>query len=377
MMGPDAPLLLSQEALDTEPMTNRLDIVSDAARVPSSNSFEIILPYLPTGRRDLLRMLTDHAPVLPGQLVWTSPIAKSEHGAKITVVRREWLDGFVGDLERERGRMLQARTARDRLLFRYVSPASRRARSITLGAWIASLMVAAIATLVSLDRSEQASSLPTVQESTISENSIFPQIGILAAIAAQPFEQLPEGTIAGISGKRDGSLLVDLNTPDPDALRDLIAERGLLPGYREFGQARRRDSGYLATYGLAGPSMAQLATPIVERVPILRARDAAQAIAQVERALIAYTTKQGLQLGVIAPAPDSEAALEFDIELAGPQEKVLAAVYAIERGSPPMRFTEWELTPDHSGDGTGDRATGNGANVRLAAKLTIPWTRPN
>lgn len=360
MTMPDAPLLLSEQVQDPQAVENRPDILLGAALVPSSQCLEVALPHAPTGRHDLLRMLLAQAPVLPQHLVWTSPIAESVNGAKITVVRREWLDRFVGDLERELGHMLEARTARDHLLFRYVSPASRRARSITLSAWIAGLIVAGIAALAIPDRGQKLDTPTAIGESVVSQNSEFAQIGILAAIAGQPFGKLPDGLIAGISGNRDGGLLVILNTQDPDALRDLLTERRLLVGYRQLDQTRSRDGGYLVTYSLNEPSVAQPAILTSDRIPILRARDAAVAIAVTERTLIAYTAEQGLQLGLIAPAANGEAKLEFDIELAGPQERVFAAVNAIESGSPPMQFGKWELKPDR-------------AEMRLTATLIVPW----
>lgn len=374
MTGPDKlvsePLLLSELELDPGLLPDPPGSVAGAALVPTSQCFEIALPNAPTGRRDLLAMLADHAPVLPEHLAWTDPIAGPAQGAKIIVVRREWLDEFVGDLERTQGCIMEARTEHDHLPFRYHSPASRRARSVTLGTWIVSLIVAGIAILAMPGRKEQADPPSAADESYVLQDTEFAGTDIVTALTKQPFANLPKGLVAGISGKRDGSLLVELNTLDPDALRDLVDNSGLLPGFRETGQARSRDGAYLAAYTLEKTGAARPAASPPIRVPVLRASNAAEAIAKAEQTLIAHTAKQGLQLGVIAPPPNGEATLEFDIELAGPQEKVLAAIDAVERGSPPMRFGEWELTPDRAGDRAGGRA-----DVRLAATLIVPWAR--
>ncbi len=154
--------------------------------------------------------------------------------------------------------------------------------------------------------------------------------------------------------------MVELNAPDPDMLRDTVVEQTLLSGYREFGQQRDSAGNYRVTYGLEPGSSPLAINRGADQITVLSARDIGEAIAQAEQALIAYTARQGLQLGMISSVPEGSGTLELTIELVGPQDKVLAAVQMIETGRPPIRFVEWELTPDPAG-------------TRLAAILTVPW----
>ncbi|OBX19816.1 hypothetical protein A9995_04455 [Erythrobacter sp. QSSC1-22B] len=363
MIVSEAPLLISEPApaveLDGDEFAHLLGI----ALIPASRCLEILLPRMPAGRRDLSRMLADHAPLLPRHLVWTNPVALPSGTARITVVRRDWLDRYVGGLERERGCMLEARTQHDRLSFLYASPATRRTRHVTMGAWLVSLVISAGILVALPSRGGPSDRLTTTRTDEVVADPAFFRVGVLETIAGQPFANLPAEWLKGVAVERDGSLRVELNAPDPDILRDTVVEQSLLSGYREFGQQRDSAGNYRVTYGLEPGSSPLAINRGTAQIAVLSARNIGEAIAQAEQALIAYTAQQGLQLGLLSSVPEGAGSLELTIELVGPQDNVLAAVQMIESGRPPMRFVEWEFTPDPAG-------------TRLAAILTVPWAQP-
>lgn len=364
MILPEAPLLLSQPASVSGPGADESAQVPGIALIPVSKCLEIVLPRSPAGRLDLTSMLAEHAPVLPRHLAWTCPVATASGTARITLVRRDWLDGYIGELERERGCRVEARTERDGRLFQYASPATRRARYITLGVWIVSLAISA-GMLIAMPALGGPLEAPTkTQVDNVAANPAFLRAGVSQTLAGQPLAGLPTGWLNVVAVKRDGSLTVELQAPDPDLLRDTVVEQSLLPDYRELSQRRDQAGNYRVTYGLDQGSLPVAMSRGAPQIAVLSARDSDHAIAQAEQALIAYIAKQGLQLGMISSAPERTGSVELTIELVGPQDKVLAVVQMIETGRPPARFVEWELTPDRAG-------------TRLAAILTVPWAKLN
>lgn len=114
------------------------------ALVAESETFSLDLPHMPTGRRDLRRMLHAAAPVVPDHLRWTAPLADPVTGRiTVTLARTEWLDRRIGAIERQlKPRSLSVADAQGRA-FGYIAPAERRRR------W-ASAALAGLALLLAL-----------------------------------------------------------------------------------------------------------------------------------------------------------------------------------------------------------------------------------
>lgn len=328
------------------------------ATVPAEHSLTIDLTAMPRTARQLRREIALAAPLLPKDLAWTPPTIGPAGQVQTIVARRRWLDDFVGNLERHRGRYLDACSEVAGHRFDYRSPEATRQIRTTLAVWGASLAVILISSAVIAHRD---ASIPPGQGMERRESGIvepaFRRPTLAASLMALPPGLTDNRTLAAIERERGGALIVELLAPDPDALRDDIATRGGLPGYREAGQTRDARGGYRVRYESAAPgvgSAGRTALPIT-------AIDAADAAAQAQQTLAAYAAARAVEMRLSAQTLRADGVTELDANFAGPQSDVLALADQIESGAVPMRIAKWTLTPGPSG-------------VQLAASVIVPWT---
>lgn len=343
---PQAPALLLE------------DDTSKIAFVPSIHCLELQLPHLPRNDAELLSMLADSAPLMPADLVWTTPAIDDAGIVQIVVARRRWLAPFVAELERERGHKLEVRAETSGLRFLYNSPSRFRQMTITRAFWGFAFVAVLIALAIVLRREDEAASAPRFSYSNVAAiDPVFARPNIAATLAELSLGSMPELRFAAISGSRDGALMVELATPDPDTMRAQSAGPAMLPNFREVTQARGAEGMYTVTYLREGRD---IAIPRGTVAP-LQAADAIDAALQVERALHTRAAERVVQITLAPPTAPDDQTLEFDAVFAGPQNDVLLAANHIENGRFPMRFAEWSLVPDPAG-------------VRLSATLIVPWT---
>lgn len=337
---------------------SQIDECSGLAIVPAENSLTIDLSEMPRSKRQLRRLIGQVAPLLPEDLAWTPPMIDSEGRVTTIVARRRWLDEYVGNLERHRGRYLNACSEVGGYRFGYRTPEAIRQAFTTHAVWGVSLALILIGSVTiardgahgpSDEGIEQA--LPGIVEPA------FTRPTLAATVMALPPDLTGDLMVAAIGRERHGAIVVELLTPDPDALRDAIAERGALSNFRETGQTRDAGGGYLVRYERAAPgigSATRTALPI-------KAVDAADARTQAQRALATYAAARVVEMSLSPPAPRADGVVELDVGFVGPQSDVLALADQIESGTMPMRIAEWTMSPVPAG-------------VRLMAVIVVPWT---
>ncbi len=364
MTAANTTLVLTDEARDTsEPLPP--SVQGGAILVPAHATLDIALPAMPRTRRDMARLLQDHAPIAPEQIARTDAVPAAGETATVTVVRRGWLDDTIGRLERETGALLHARTADGAQAFRYRSPATKRAWSITLACWGAALIAFTAAGVsyfarVSEPRTEMVPGPVSPGSAEIPSGP-----GVAASILSMPYDGLPRDRLVAISGAQDGTVELQFDTQDPDELRREFAQEPALEGLAEGMQTQGRDGRFRVGYRSERAPIAPVASQV--EADVLAAESRTEAIMAVRSRLGARTAGTGMQLAVLEPSGRAgEEPLQFDLEFSGSQGDVLAAVDAIESQAPPMRFGPWRLAPAKQGQPD---------TLRFSGTLTVPWTK--
>ncbi len=187
------------------------------ALVAETETFSLDLPQMPASRRELRRMLHAAAPVVPGHLRWTAPLANPVTGrVTVTLARAEWLDRRIAAIERQlKPRSLTVTDAHGRA-FGYVAPGKRHRRLAVAGiSGLALLLALAAGALLTRAAGSDGQSPPDPPERL---DPIAAGRGPLAAVpnvatkAASPVTPPPEQTgapafaLVGIAGRLPGDV---------------------------------------------------------------------------------------------------------------------------------------------------------------------------
>lgn len=350
---------LSDEPDDLDRLDAEQDVpAADAfVLVPAENSLRIDLPALPRSRAHLREMIARQAPLLPDELAWTAPTRDADGAHWIVVAQKRWLDQEIGRAERERGQPVEARSAIDGRAFDYRTPWSTREYRRTLIAWLVALSVLFAVAITRSDEPIPAS----VQSEAPAEpiDPVFARPTLAATLLALTPLLTPDVAIASIARERQGTTIVELLTPDPDALRSDAALRDRIAPFRETGQTRDAGGGYRVRFERG--EMRGAATS--GTVPPIPAEDARAALAQAQQVLATQAAAHVIQMSQTPTTSGTGGAVEFGATFVGPQKDVLAFADRIESGALPIRFAEWTLT-------------GEGAGVRLSTLVVVAWSVP-
>ncbi len=186
------------------------------ALVAETETFSLDLPQMPASRGELRRMLHAAAPVVPGHLRWTAPLANPVTGrVTVTLARTEWLDRRIAAIERQlKPRSLTVTDAQGRA-FGYVAPGKRHRRLASAGiSGLALLLALAAGALLMRDAGSDGESPPDPPERLAPIAARGPQAAVpsVATKAAPPVTPPPEQTgapafaLVGIAGRLPGDV---------------------------------------------------------------------------------------------------------------------------------------------------------------------------
>ena len=323
--------------------------------VPTAQCLTLKLPDITHSRRELAAQIAQRVPLRPAELAWTEPVTDDAGNAQIIMARRSWLDQFVNDAERSGPLVQSVRAEQNGAPFGYHTPAQRRRAAITWSCCavaICAVLVAGLRSFTADDQTNRAN--PTVR--TISARPVFEGQSLAADLSSMPRLDGANIALSRVERLRDGSLIVEIASAEPDRTRANVASYNLLPGFAEADQLRATDGRYAVRYRRE-PAGAGLQGSDAQ---ILLARDRNSAESRVRALLTEYAEKRVLQINLAAPQQVRDGMLAFPLELAGPQSDVLNVAAWTESAPPPMRFAEWSLVPAEEG-------------VRLSGLLYVPW----
>ncbi len=320
-----------------------------AVHVPDWAALQVALPARTRKRRELREMLRDAAPVLPEELVWTSPRSLDDGKAGVSVVRRLWLDDHCVEVETEMPMALHVIVEPTGDPLRYRSPAVRLRNRLTATIVSGSLLVSAIALAL------------TARGTPPSEQLLgFTGLGATPSVSATLLKlgfSAPAGTrLVAISADPSGSVALELDAPDPNIVHRVMAGQRSLGRWTQTRQVRRADASYRVTYRASPVGTVRghhLVLPLAARSP-------GEAITLATSILSEHARAGRVELQLTRGSASASNPLVFGVSLAGPQASVLALADRIQSGTPAIRIDNWRLQPDPTG-------------VRLTGALVVPW----
>ena len=325
--------------------------------IPTTATFELVLPEVPRGRRQLRHCIGQLAPVVQDQLAWTEPRPGESGEPVVTAVRRSWLEEWIGRIEAKTGLVLRPVAERDLAPFLYRPPLERHRLVVTILV-IASSVGVAGGTLGIAGRQERhEAAAPPVTPAA--QSAFFERPGFSATLAPAAVALPPHCAFAAIVHDRSGSTSLELDTADPELLRAALAGRELAPGFVETGQVRLLGTAFRVAFRRAALPWAP-ATGLRTATPL-----AAPSLGRAHNTAAQHVSEQARAAALdlrLAPAPAQPDTLMFAFVLTGPQAAVLTFADHLESEPPVMRLIDWRLVPDPAG-------------VRLSGTMAVPWAR--
>ena len=210
---------------------------------------------LPADIGDVQSALGVHAPLLLDRLVWGPPQEDGITGVVVTIARR---DRIASISARFADRALPTASFTDAngvALDRRTDDRPSRGRA-TFAMLLAALVSVPATTAIGAWGLRQRIEPPASASAPMVEDGAFAAVATrptLTASLVRVGRSIPGGaTLFAISGREDGSIALDIDTPDPDQLREQIRATPALQGFREQGQQRAGDARYRVTYVGAG-----------------------------------------------------------------------------------------------------------------------------
>lgn len=205
---------------------------------------------------DVVDILAMQSPILPNALIWTDAHAGPDGHIVIHVAKREWATTMSSlfaqkNLPTAIFRSASTRSVLDqhmplpqrltgRLFFGAMAILIAAFAGLSLSAWQERRDIeAAIASLTS---SGTPSTLATQPASPIGRPALS---DILARL---PRTYGDDARLAAIARKQDGVVVIELDTDDPDHLREIVRADPKLAGLRETKQAQQPDGRYHVIY---------------------------------------------------------------------------------------------------------------------------------
>lgn len=325
--------------------------------ITNAATFELVLPEVPRGRRQLWRCIGQLAPVLPDQLIWTEPRPGGSGEPLVTLVRRSWLEPRILRIEAKAGLVLRPVAERNLAPFLYCPPLERRRFVLTISVIALSLGVVAVS--LGIAGQQKRHGVAAQPASAAAQTVFFERPGFAATLARAAVALPQHCTLAAIVFDRSGGTNLELNTADPDQLRSALAGRELAPGFVETGHVRLMGTVFRVTFRRAARPRA-LATGLRTAPPL-----AAPSLGRAQNTATQHVSEQARSAALdlrLEPAPAQPDMLMFAFVLTGPQAAVLTFADHIESTPPVIRLIDWRLDPDPSG-------------VRLSGTMAVPWAR--
>lgn len=324
-----------------------------ALHVPVAARLDLALPAGPQRGRAARVMLAAASPMPLSELAWTRPIPTEEGGAKVTLVRRAWLDPRVEAVEHALGIVPHVIVEPDGAPLLYRSPRERRRLTITTATMILSAVIAATALASLQDGQPSAADIPAAAIDPLPAGD-----AVAATIAALAAAVPADAAVLAIAADGTGGASIEVSTANPNMLGVAIASTRTLTGLRETAQVPDPAGGWRVTYQARLPERRAGA----RTVPLMAAISRNAASATARQRLAVDASRNGVRLTLGGDTATGAAPLRFAYTMAGSQDAVLALADAIESGSPPTRLRDWHLRPA-------------GGGVTLTGTLSVPWRR--
>ncbi|MGB3794910.1 MAG: hypothetical protein WA957_01240 [Alteraurantiacibacter sp.] len=315
--------------------------------VPPDAQLALEQPRFPRGRIAFRRRLSTLSPLPLREVAWTDPFSNARGGECVVLVKNAFLDQKAQAISRSGQLRLEVQTVSGQRVH-YAPPVARRRFAVSLV--IATICVAVAVTMILAVPTRQASIPAPEAQAAPSLMPLFERPGMLAALR-RAADEVPEGAVlSAIAAEGEDSLTIEFTVQDPDTFRPILK-----PQAREIRQSRLASGGYQMIYAIPLAGQDQSAG----KAPVLRAKDADQAMQRVTIRLRDLARREVLQIAT-AGATATEQGLLMGVQVVGPQSSVLSFVSAIESGQPAMRFVDWRVE-NHS------------AGIAMSGELLVPW----
>jgi hypothetical protein len=194
--------------------------------------------------------LHKHAPVHPDRLLWSAPRAGNDGGAVITIARQDRIAAITAYL------LAQG------LPPPYFVDADGHRLGVAEGVWRHKHVTLAIVLVAMLSIPASISVGSWHQRQAIAGSApaaaVMPDSGAFLAVAARPTlagslvviaRALPaESRLVSVARQADGRISLEIDTADPDQLRDRLRAVPALAAMRDEAQAQTADAAYRVTY---------------------------------------------------------------------------------------------------------------------------------
>ncbi len=209
-----------------------------------------------TATRDVVDILAMQSPILPSALIWTGAHAGPDGHIVIHVAKREWATIMLALFAQKNLPTAIFRSASTQGAFDQHMPLPKRLPR-RLFFWAMAILIAAFsglsisawqerrdieAAIASLTSSGTPSTLATQRTPSIGRTNLS---DILARL---PPTYGDDARLAAIARQQDGGVEIEIDTEDPDRLREIVRADPKLAGLRETKQAQRPDGRYHVIY---------------------------------------------------------------------------------------------------------------------------------
>ncbi|NTZ42462.1 hypothetical protein G7A66_05045 [Altererythrobacter sp. SALINAS58] len=326
--------------------------------VPAELCLMVQLSRRPNGAADFAGLLQEAVPLRLNALVWTEPFGPDARS--VIVVRRHEFEQFLANAQPENGVRLPAVTEEGEWP---IGPASRPAPNI----WLTYIIVAGSLVTILAAMSLASTGEPAVRNVTTEKvrttSALLPDFpGLSATVLSYAGRSVQNGILTGITRTADGALELVYTATDPDELRGELAGNTTLAQFQPVSQSRAEEG--MEGYRVSLRADPQADGPLLAGNPIA-APNAAAAASRAEQVLLALGRGKDIEMSLSRADTSRSGVLRHSLELSGPQQNVLSYVDDLESGNPPMRLSDWALSPQIKSRGP--------AEILLQGTLLVPW----